>query len=67
MSRSEVTFDREVGVFEDDFGVREEVGEFGKRGIAGVGVVDVGDEEVVEVREEGAVDLFAADDVDVGI
>lgn len=51
----------------EDFLVGEEVGEFGEGGVAGVVFEDVGDEEVVEVFEKGAVNLGAADDEDMGV
>ncbi len=51
----------------EDFVAGEEVGEQGEGGVAGVGFEDVGDEEVVEVVEEGGVDLGTADDEDVGV
>jgi len=44
--------DFEVVVGFEDFVVGEEVGEGGEGGVAGVGLEDVGDEEVVEERQK---------------
>ena len=41
----------------EDFVVGEEVGERGEGGVAGMGLQDVGDEEVVEERQEQGVDF----------
>ena len=60
---SRVVADGEGGVVFEDLAVREFLCKLGEKGVAGVVLFDVGDDQRAEPGQQGAVDFGTADDV----